>query len=556
MVALAAIVAFGVSSALAANLIVNGTFESEGAADSPEGWIKGQWGTNSVDFEYPADGVSGSRAAGVTVHARTSGDAKWAHSYVDVVPGSAYTYTDLYMATVPTILTVEYELGGGAFAYDDLATVPAAASFESASATFTPPSSATRMRVFHLINEVGSLTIDNAMLEGSSGPPPDTSNLVPNPSMEGASNGQPVNWGKGRWGTNTAQFVYPIAGFDGVAGGRVVLTSHTSGDAKWYFDAVPASAGTYEFRDWSKATVPTEVTVEMRHSDGSVTYEDIGTVAAASDWHEFTASFDVPGGVTSLSVFHVINVVGSLDVDLFTLKRVGSDGGSGENPDDPTLFDKGYVTLTFDDGYRTDYDVVFPRLESAGFTATHFIVTGRMFEGTFPGFIKVDEILDLQAHGFEIGAHTRTHPDLTAITASAARDEIEGSRQDLLDIGASPVHVFAYPFGSYNPSVQSLVRNAGFVAARSSDGGFNKRNSDKYALKRMNMTNDVTAADAIAAIDQAREEDTWLIFLFHRVDTSGETFTTTPAIFEEIISYLETVGMTPITVSEGVAKMQ
>lgn len=532
--------------AQSSNLVGNGTLEIENPPGSPQGFTKGRWGTNTAVFSYPVSGVSGSKAAKVALTSRTSGDAKWAFASVPVTPGHTYEYADQYIANVATVLTAEFQTASG-LQYDDLETVPPASVFTGTTAQFTAPAGATSVRVFHLINQVGNLTIDNVSLRDVT----PSGNLIRNPSVEQVgSSGNPLNWNKGKWGTNTTQFAYPVAGYDGTKAMRVSMSTRTSGDAKWFFDDVAVTPGTtYEFTDRSRSDVQTFVTVQYRHSNGTVSYQDIGTVPAGSSWKLFTGSFTVPSGVSAVSVFHGLNRVGFLETDAFTL-RVRSAG-------DPTLFDRGYVTLTFDDGYRSAYDTVFPMLENAGFSSTHFIVTERMAAGDFPGFIKVSEILEMQSGGHEIGAHTRSHPDLTQIPLSQARTEIEGSRTDLLNIGVTPAAVFAYPFGAYNASVQSLVRNAGFSAARSSDGGFNKRNSDKFALQRKLMDSSVTLAEVKADIDQAVRDKTWLILLFHDVVPSGGTsFAVTPEFLAEVVNYLEQKNVTPITVSQGVSRMQ
>src|SRR6266540_1222131 len=110
-------------------------------------------------------------------------------------------------------------------------------------------------------------------------------NLVPNPSLENASGGLPVSWVKGRWGTNSAVFTYPVSGFDGSSAAKVELTSYTSGDAKWYHADIPVTPGKeYFFSDYSIANVPTKVTVQYRMSNASFTYKDILEVPASTDW--------------------------------------------------------------------------------------------------------------------------------------------------------------------------------------------------------------------------------------------------------------------------------
>ena len=68
--------------------------------------------------------------------------------------------------------------------------------------------------------------------------------------------------------------------------------------------------------------------------------------------------------------------------------------------------------------------------------------------------------------GFTIANHSLTHPHLDQISIEDARREIEEGRDRLQQFFGQPVLGFAYPFGTYNDAVMSLVRDAGHVYAR------------------------------------------------------------------------------------------
>jgi peptidoglycan/xylan/chitin deacetylase (PgdA/CDA1 family) len=146
--------------------VLNGDFETAGSGGLPAHWIRGGYGSNTRVFTYPVSGQSGNGAQ-ITVSGYASGDAKWAHEQVALPPG-AYTYTDSYKASVPTILTAEFQRADGSFFYSDLKTLPAASSWTTATAALSVPSSAVKTRVFHLIKGNGTLSIDNVAITASS----------------------------------------------------------------------------------------------------------------------------------------------------------------------------------------------------------------------------------------------------------------------------------------------------------------------------------------------------------------------------------------------------
>lgn len=96
------------------------------------------------------------------------------------------------------------------------------------------------------------------------------------------------------------------------------------------------------------------------------------------------------------------------------------------------------------------------------------------------------EIARLAAHPLiDIGAHTISHPTLTALRESEQRHEIAGSRATLQELTGRPVASFSYPDGAYSPATISMVRDAGFTAACCSVSDVVTRRSDVFALPRL-----------------------------------------------------------------------
>ena len=160
----------------------------------------------------------------------------------------------------------------------------------------------------------------------------------------------------------------------------------------------------------------------------------------------------------------------------------------------------GAVVITFDDGWKDQHDIAFPILQRLGFTATFFIDTTAI--GVGPGFMTWDDLRQMQRAGMTIGAHSRTHPDLTDRNVSL-QNEVAGSRTDIArNIGVSP-ELFAYPYGAWNDRVTAAVRDAGFRAARGTGEGPNSR-SDLFALRGFQPTDDMAAFERAVNATTAR----------------------------------------------------
>jgi peptidoglycan/xylan/chitin deacetylase (PgdA/CDA1 family) len=146
------------------------------------------------------------------------------------------------------------------------------------------------------------------------------------------------------------------------------------------------------------------------------------------------------------------------------------------------------VVITFDDGWKSQYDVALPVLRQLHFTATFFIFSQPI--GVDPGYMTWPQVKELQAAGMTIAAHSRTHPKLTLPTVSLA-SEVAGSRQDLeQQLGTAP-DIFAYPYGEWDDRVAAAVRAAGFQAARALSGGEWNSAANLYALHSVLATDNM-----------------------------------------------------------------
>lgn len=234
---------------------------------------------------------------------------------------------------------------------------------------------------------IGNATPVNITINNTPPTPPAT-NLILNPSLEtpnAADGTKPENWDNGFWGTNNAVFSYPVSGTDGARAARITITSHTDGDAKWFFKDVPVTVGgTYTFSEKYKASAPTIVTARFSYADNSFQYRDIVTLPAAADWTSSQTTITIPDNVVGMTLFHLINQVGTLDIDAYSLTTTGT-----STQVDPNFFNQGMVSLTFDDGWTSQYTNALPILQAAGLKGGFYIITDEM-EGASVANNRID----------------------------------------------------------------------------------------------------------------------------------------------------------------------
>ncbi len=151
------------------------------------------------------------------------------------------------------------------------------------------------------------------------------------------------------------------------------------------------------------------------------------------------------------------------------------------------------LVLTFDDGYVNVLRLGVGPLRENGFQAVQFLVAdllGRHNEWDVPmgeapePMMDAAQVRDWLAAGHDIGSHTLTHPFLSRLPASQAREEIVSSRKKLEDIFGRRIEHFCYPYGDWNAPVRDLVKEAGYATACTTQTGVNLPGDSPFELKR------------------------------------------------------------------------
>jgi peptidoglycan/xylan/chitin deacetylase (PgdA/CDA1 family) len=333
----------------------------------------------------------------------------------------------------------------------------------------------------------------------------------------------------------TPTFSYPVTGNGGGRAAKVVVTNWTSGDAKWWFDHVPVNSHTiYEFSDDYISTVYDNVTAEITMSNGTNQYVWVGEVppSAANTWRHYTTQISVPVGAVSMTILHSLDKNGSLTIDNASLVALSANA-----------FPAGMVTFTFDDGLTDQYTNGRSIMNTAGIKASYGIITQevRDINGDTEAMTWA-QITQLKNDGHEIAAHTRTHPDLTTLTAAQQQSEIVGSKNDLIAKGFNPT-TFLYPYGAENPSLENQVKAAGFIGARGSYTGINGSTNKRYAVDDVRYDKATTAAQMNALVDQAVADKRWLIIELHDIlPTGGDSETITPTQLQAVVNHVKAIG--------------
>jgi len=180
------------------------------------------------------------------------------------------------------------------------------------------------------------------------------------------------------------------------------------------------------------------------------------------------------------------------------------------------------VTITMDDGTIGQYSYAFPVLRNRGIPATSFLVANRT-EPSSPWYVSVSQALEMQSAGWEIGSHSRTHRDLTALADQEIWDEVRGSKI-LFDSWGFNITSFAYPEGEYNARVLEIVSQS-YNIARGVSSSNQPYDFDYLTFEnrynKLGWVSHESMPGIKALIDQTISENKWLILGFHMFYSDG-----------------------------------
>lgn len=124
------------------------------------------------------------------------------------------------------------------------------------------------------------------------------------------------------------------------------------------------------------------------------------------------------------------------------------------------------VAISFDDGNRSDLEVVLPALVERDVVATFFPVVDRLGDRLSISARGVEELVEA---GMDVGTHGLTHRPWVGLRGADARSEILSPRHALEDLLGRRVDRAAAPLGRYDRHTLALLRESGCAEVNVSD---------------------------------------------------------------------------------------
>ncbi len=387
-------------------------------------------------------------------------------------------------------------------------------------------------------------------------------NSLTNDSLEIGTGNLAADWQTSKWGSMSSTFTIPSG--DAQAGNRsakVEVKNYRSGDARWEHVPVAVTPGqVYTFSDWYKSSVITYVNASVTMSNGKVSYYYITDIPVSQTWKQQSKSFTMPAGAVKVSFYHLIQRNGWLQTDSHSLTSdavspvptpvpvpnptptptptpvptptptptptpvpaptpIPAPLPAPVPPPSTGPFTKPLVSIEFDDGWTTAYNLGLPAVESFGWKPTQYIITDTAINNANYGngtYMTPAQIVDWNKRG-DIGSHSVDHADIAKLSTTQMQAELKNSKSYLDGLLGEPTKLYASPYCSSSAAVVSTAQTL-YQDVRNCDMGVNVAGTfNRWNLNSFIVLNTTTDTEIKNLLTQTKNSKGWLVLVWHEV---------------------------------------
>jgi peptidoglycan/xylan/chitin deacetylase (PgdA/CDA1 family) len=200
------------------------------------------------------------------------------------------------------------------------------------------------------------------------------------------------------------------------------------------------------------------------------------------------------------------------------------------------------ISITFDDGTRSQYTTAFPLMRDRNIVGTFYIPTGYFPADNPYNKITASELLQMQNAGNEIGSHSVSHPDFTKLNETQIRQEYAESKATLQSYGLT-VNNFAYPYGTGDLNYANGIASQYYRSTRIVFYSPMTIANASFQLSAVyGQSQGAQYANLLPAlksmVNNTVNSNQWTVFYFHNVASHNDSVTYGGISVEDFTSFL------------------
>lgn len=465
-----------------------------------------------------------------------------------VKKGETYFYKSFYKSNVPFDLLLRTNYKDGTHQQEIVRRYDPNDQWETVSHVFSPDDAVQNVQFIYNVAGKGQLQIDNAYLEANPGDiyiqPASlpTENKIANSELVSSDKITPDGWRRYVDGDIQAALQYQLDGDRPFLHSEVL--NYKNGEAKWLYPPVEVQAGqAFQFSVMYQGTAAARVVAEYTLASGQPKFETLADLLPTREWVKYSSKLDVPAGVNDLTVTVIQQQDGVVNTKQYSLSDITKTGDR--------MWDKPRLSVTFDDGWGSAYEIGSNLLNHYGYRGTFYLNPSTI---DTPRFMTSNQVADLARNNHEIASHGYEHIDFTTLERAGIDYQLKHAYDYFEKIHGMKAVNFAAPFGGNDAQTGFYARKY-YASLRGTASGMNTRqNLDRYDLKVLYVGKSVSFEKLSNAIADTKDKNGWLILVYHRIEASGvgETIIDPPQFQQQ----LEVIKKSDIKVSTVAAALQ
>ena len=164
------------------------------------------------------------------------------------------------------------------------------------------------------------------------------------------------------------------------------------------------------------------------------------------------------------------------------IKKITTEGLSKGDVDE----NANNVMVTFDDGYKNNFENAYPILKENNIPAVFFITTEWVGRDEMMGWQHIKVMAE---NGMVIESHAHTHRFLTGLKDSVVIFELQKSRNMIKRKIDFPCNYVSCPGGRVDSRIIKMAKDLGFKGIFTSSPGINKIKKNCYVFNRILIHN-------------------------------------------------------------------
>ena len=214
--------------------------------------------------------------------------------------------------------------------------------------------------------------------------------------------------------------------------------------------------------------------------------------------------------------------------------------------------DKPIVSFSFDDCPRSVLENGIKPLEAEGWQSSIYIAAGLCNITNHLGLhMSEADVAALHKSGHEIGDHTYSHCDGSALPLEAVLADIDKNQAALNALGLPASETFAYPYGQATPALKRALE-ARFIGARGIDSRNHITSADLNQIGSNRLYRGGEFEALIGQITDLRARPAWITIFTHDVREKPSHYGCRPEQMRAVIQAVKKSGATVLTIADAI----